>query len=128
MYTYPSTLPKPVQHYSDEMHSIFNQHPYTVLCEGIATPDEDPNVYLIPLRITLAPPQVAMQHMEAYLACQFDDVDTETALPSKIAYYAVQYSDKYPAAPVAAIAIDSTDTHPHDIAALIIEHAQQVCE
>ena len=142
MYIYPPQLPDSVQHYIDALQRIFQeQAAYSVLIDNVAIPVDDPGVYLIPLHITLAPPQVATQHMDVYLACQFsdmrDDADTSTialgdvelpSLPAKVAYQAIQYSDKYPAAPVAAIALDGDDITPANIAALVIDHAQQVCE
>ena len=140
MYIYPPQLPDAVQRYIDQLRSIFQeQAAYSVLIDNVAIPVDDPGVYLIPLHVTLAPPQVATQHMDVYLACQFsdmrDDADTIAlsdvqlpALPAKVAYQAIQYSDKYPAAPVAAIALDGDDITPANIAALVIDHAQQVCE
>lgn len=139
MYIYPNTFPQPVQHYIDTLRSMLRQQrqSYTVLFDGVATPADDPGVYLIPLHIALAPPQRTTQYLDVYLACQFDDTgcDTDydcnnrdTALPSKMAYQAIQYSEKYPAAPVASIALDGADVQPHEVAALIIEHAQQICE
>ena len=142
MYIYPPQLPDAVQRYIAQLRSIFQeQADYSVFIDNVAIPVDDPGVYLIPLHVTLAPPQVATQHMDVYLACQFSDMrdnaDTSTialsdaklpTLPPKIAYQAIQYSDKYPAAPVAAIALDGDDITPTNIAALVIDHAQQVCE
>ena len=48
-------------------------------------------------------------------------------LPPKVAYQAIQYSDKYPDAPVAAIALDGDDVKPVNIATLVIEYAKQIC-
>lgn len=142
MYIYPLTLPDSIQHYIDQLRSIFQkQLSYSVRVDDIAIPVDDPGVYLIPLHVTLAPTQIATQHMDVYLACQFsdtrDDTDTGTiplnnvqlpTLPPKVAYQAIQYSDKYPDAPVVAIALDGDDVKPVNIAALVIEHAQQICQ
>ena len=139
MYIYPPQLPDAVQRYIDQLRSIFQeQAAYSVLIDNVAIPVDDPGVYLIPLHVTLAPPQVATQHMDVYLACQFSDMHDETdtitlsdaqlpELPAKVAYQAIQYSDEYPAAPVASIALDGDDITPDNIAALVIEHAQQIC-
>ena len=110
MYIYPPMLPDSIQHYIDQLHSIFReQAAYSVLIDNVAIPVDDPGVYLIPLHVTLAPPQVATQHMDVYLACQFNDIRDETdtdmttstialddvklpSLPAKVAYQATQYS------------------------------------